>query len=89
VKIPKWIIAFTGKKIEFDVVAGLDPFPRPITDYSLVIQCGACMITKRQLHNRISAVVKAGVPVSNYGMAIAFTNGIFNRAVAPLISNKL
>ena len=84
VKIPKWISDFTGKKIEFDVVAGLDSFPRPITDYSLVIQCGACMITKKQLYNRISTAVKAGVPVSNYGMAIAFVNGIFNRAVAPL-----
>jgi [FeFe] hydrogenase H-cluster maturation GTPase HydF len=88
VKIPKWISNFTGKKIEFDIVAGLDPFPRPITDYSLVIQCGACMITKKQLHNRISAAVKAGVPVSNYGMAIAFTHGIFNRAVAPLLRSR-
>ena len=83
VKIPKWISYFTGKKLEFDIVAGLDPFPRPITDYSLVIQCGACMITKKQLHNRISAAVKAGVPVSNYGMAIAYVTGIFNRAIAP------
>jgi [FeFe] hydrogenase H-cluster maturation GTPase HydF len=82
VKIPKWISNFIGKKIEFDIVAGLDSFPRPITDYSLVVQCGACMITKKQLYNRISAVVKAGVPVSNYGMAIAFVHGIFNRAVA-------
>jgi [FeFe] hydrogenase H-cluster maturation GTPase HydF len=85
VKIPKWISDFTGKKIEFDITAGLDTFPRPITDYSLVIQCGACMITKKQLHNRISVAVKAGVPVSNYGMAIAYVHGIFNRAVAPLV----
>ena len=86
VKIPKWISEFTGKKIEFDVAAGLDSFPRPITDYSLVIQCGACMITGKQLCNRISAAVKTGVPVTNYGMAIAFVHGIFNRAVAPLIN---
>ena len=86
VKIPKWLSDFTGKKLEFDVVAGLDPYPRPITDYSLVIQCGACMITKRQLQNRISAALKAGVPVTNYGMAISFVHGIFNRAVAPLIN---
>ena len=86
VKIPKWILEFTGKKVEFDVVAGLDTFPRPITDYSFVIQCGACMITKKQLYNRISVAVKAGIPVSNYGMAIAFMHGIFNRAVAPLVA---
>ena len=85
VKIPKWVSDFTGKKIKFDIIAGLDQFPHPITDYSLVIQCGACMITKRQLCNRISVATKAGIPVSNYGMAIAFTQGIFNRAVAPLI----
>ena len=87
VKIPKWISDFTGKKIEFDIAAGLDPFPRPITDYSLVIQCGACMITKKQLLNRISEALKAGVPVTNYGMAIAFMHGIFNRAVS--LNSKL
>ncbi|MDR2886601.1 MAG: [FeFe] hydrogenase H-cluster maturation GTPase HydF [Bacteroidales bacterium] len=84
-KMPIWISAFTGKKIEFDIVAGLDPFPHPITAYSLAIQCGACMITRKQLLNRISEIIKAGVPVSNYGMVIAFVQGIFNRAVAPLI----
>ncbi len=46
-KIPRWITNFTGKKIEYDVVAGLDTLPRPITDYSLVIQCGGCMITRK------------------------------------------
>ena len=87
VKIPKWISEFTERKIKFDIVAGLDPFPRSITDYSLVIQCGACMITKKQLYNRMSMALKAGVPVTNYGMAIAFVNGIFDRAVAPLVDD--
>lgn len=84
-KIPRWITSFTGKKIEYDVVAGLDSLPRPVTDYSLVIQCGGCMITRRQLHNRLSAAIKAGVPVTNYGMAIAYVQGIYNRAIAPFI----
>jgi [FeFe] hydrogenase H-cluster maturation GTPase HydF len=82
-KIPRWITAFTGKKIEYDVVAGLDILPRPITDYSLVIQCGGCMITRKQLHNRLQAAIRAGIPVTNYGMAIAWVQGIYNRAVAP------
>jgi [FeFe] hydrogenase H-cluster maturation GTPase HydF len=82
-KIPRWITGFTGKKIEYDVVAGLDILPRPITDYSLVIQCGGCMITRKQLHNRLQAAIRAGVPVTNYGMAIAWVQGIYNRAVAP------
>ena len=84
-KIPRWITSFTGKKIEYDVVAGLDLLPRPVTDYSLVIQCGGCMITRKQLHNRLSAAIKAGVPVTNYGMAIAYVQGIYNRAVAPFV----
>jgi [FeFe] hydrogenase H-cluster maturation GTPase HydF len=84
-KIPRWITSFTGKKIEYDVVAGLDLLPRPITDYSLVIQCGGCMITRKQLHNRLREAIKAGVPVTNYGMAIAYVQGIYKRAVAPFV----
>jgi len=85
VKIPRWISSFTGKKITYDVVAGLDVIPRPITDYALVIQCGGCMITRRQLHNRLHQAIKAGVPVTNYGMAIAWVLGIYKRAIAPFV----
>jgi [FeFe] hydrogenase H-cluster maturation GTPase HydF len=85
-KIPRWISDFTGKKIEFDVVAGLGSIPRPITDYALVIQCGACMITPRQLINRIKPAADAGVPVTNYGMAIAWVQGIYERAIAPFVN---
>jgi len=84
-KIPRWITNFTGKKIEYDVVAGLDTLPRPITDYSLVIQCGGCMITRRQLHNRLQPAIKAGIPVTNYGMAIAYVQGIYRRAIKPFV----
>lgn len=84
VKIPRWISSFTGKQLEFDVVAGLDDLPRRITDYALVIQCGGCMITRKQLINRLRPAVEAGVPVTNYGMAIAYVQGIYQRAVAPL-----
>jgi [FeFe] hydrogenase H-cluster maturation GTPase HydF len=84
-KIPRWISSFTGRKIEYDVVAGLDTLPRPITDYALLIQCGGCMVTRRQLHNRLQAAVRAGVPITNYGMAIAYVQGIYNRAIAPFV----
>ena len=57
--------------------------PRPITDYALVIQCGGCMITRKQLHNRLQPAIKAGIPVTNYGMAIAYVQGIYKRAIAP------
>jgi len=88
VKIPRWITSYTGKKLIFEVVAGLDDLPRPVTDYSLVIQCGGCMITTKQLQQRLRAAVREGVPVTNYGMAIAYVQGIFNRAVAPFIKGK-
>jgi [FeFe] hydrogenase H-cluster maturation GTPase HydF len=87
-KIPRWITIFTGKKLEFDVVAGLNTLSRPVTDYSLVIQCGGCMITRKQLHNRLQSAVKAGVPVTNYGMAIAYVQGIYDRAIAPFVKGE-
>jgi [FeFe] hydrogenase H-cluster maturation GTPase HydF len=87
-KIPRWITNFTGKKIEYDVVAGLDVFPRLITDYALVIQCGGCMITRKQLHNRLQIAIRAGIPVTNYGMAIAYVQGIYKRAISPFIHGE-
>lgn len=83
IKIPRWISDFTGKKLDFEVVSGLDDVPGKITDYALVIQCGGCVITRRQLINRIQPAIKAGVPVTNYGMAIAWVQGIYDRAIAP------
>ncbi|MBN1117313.1 MAG: [FeFe] hydrogenase H-cluster maturation GTPase HydF [Bacteroidales bacterium] len=87
VKIPRWISNYTGKKIEYDTVAGLDNLPRPIEEYSLVIQCGGCMITQKQLQNRLKKAIENQIPVSNYGMAISYVQGIFNRAVAPFIKH--
>jgi [FeFe] hydrogenase H-cluster maturation GTPase HydF len=87
-KIPRWITNFTGKKLDFDIVAGLDILPRSITDYALVIQCGGCMITRRQLHNRLQPAVTAGIPITNYGMAIAYVQGIYKRAIAPFVKSS-
>jgi len=87
-KIPRWITNFTGKKLEYDVVAGLDSLSRPVTDYSLVIQCGGCMITRKQLYNRLQPAIRAGVPVTNYGMAIAYVQGIYDRAIAPFLKGE-
>lgn len=83
VKIPRWISNFTGKQLEYVVVAGLDEVPGDISDYALLIQCGGCMITPKQLGNRLQPAIDAGIPVTNYGMAIAYVQGIYNRAVAP------
>jgi len=83
VKIPRWLTNYTGRKLEYDIVAGLNRIERPITDYALVIQCGGCMITRKQLHQRLKPAIDAGIPVTNYGMAIAYVHGIYNRAIAP------
>jgi [FeFe] hydrogenase H-cluster maturation GTPase HydF len=89
VKIPRWINHFTGKNIKYDTVAGLDTLPRSIEDYSLVIQCGGCMITQKQLQNRLKPALEKKIPVSNYGMAIAYVQGIFKRAVEPFIQQNI
>jgi [FeFe] hydrogenase H-cluster maturation GTPase HydF len=86
VKIPRWLSNFTGKKLEFEVVSGLNAIHRPITDYAMVIQCGGCMITRKQLISRLKPAVDAGIPVTNYGMAIAYVHGIYNRAVTPFLN---
>lgn len=82
-KIPRWLKEFSGKNFDFDIVAGLSAISRPITEYSLIIQCGGCMITRKQIFNRLRPAIEAGIPITNYGMAIAFMKGTFNRAIAP------
>lgn len=83
VKIPRWIQKYINAPVEWDMVAGLDQITRPITDYAIVIQCGGCMITRKQLHNRLQPAIDAGIPVTNYGMAIAWMHGIYDRAMQP------
>ena len=83
VKLPRMILNYTGKDIKFEYVAGLSPIEHP-ERYAMAIQCGGCMATRKQLFNRTNLAVKAGIPISNYGMAIAYMTGIFDRAIAPI-----
>lgn len=78
-KIPAWLNKYSGKKIEYQIVAGLEEIKEDIHNFAMVIQCGGCMVTKKQLTNRLKPFIDAGIPVSNYGMAIAYMNGIFDR----------
>jgi len=87
-KIPDWLRNHTGKKLEFDIVAGLDSFDHDLTKYALIVQCGGCMITKKQVHSRLKEAIEAGIPITNYGMAIAWTKGIYARAIEPFGSAK-
>jgi len=86
VKIPRWISNFTGKKLHFETTAGLDTPPRPLEEYSLVVQCGGCMVTKKQLRNRLLPAIEKNIAITNYGMAISWCLGIYNRAVKPFTS---
>ena len=70
---------FSGKTVEFDFVSGSGEAPLPIEKYALVIQCGGCVATAAQLRARISGALESGIPICNYGMAIAWMTGIFNR----------
>ena len=82
VKLPALLRKFTGKQIDCELVASLSPLPENLGQFALAIQCGGCMVTEKQLANRVQQVVEAGVPVSNYGMAIAYMTGIFERITA-------
>lgn len=88
VKIPRWITQYTGKKLEFEHYAGHD-FPENIKDYALIIHCGACMTNRREVLSRILKAQQANVPMTNYGLTIAYSLGIFERALEPFPSAKL
>ncbi len=80
VKLPAALRKTTGKNILCEVVGGQSPLPSDLSQYSLVIQCGGCVITAQQVKARLLPALEAGVPVSNYGLALAWCGGIFERA---------
>ncbi len=82
VKIPRWLTGRVGKPLQFTHVQGLD-FPADLEPYRLVIHCGACVQNRRTVLARIERCRQAGVPITNYGMTIAATLGILERALAP------
>jgi [FeFe] hydrogenase H-cluster maturation GTPase HydF len=85
-KIPNWVRKFSGKKLNFDVVSGLSELPRNINDYAMVIQCGGCVLTKKQIVNRLKPAVDSCVPVTNYGMTISYIHGVYERAIYPFVN---
>lgn len=81
VKLPAWLRAYTGKKLNFAFTSGGE-FPEDLSPYAVVIHCGACMLGEAELKSRAAKCRAAGVPMTNYGMAIAEMNGIFKRSCA-------
>jgi hypothetical protein len=73
---------YVGGKLEFDTVQGHD-FPENLSSYKLVINCGACMLNRREMLSRILHCRRVGVPITNYGLAIAYSLGILERALEP------
>jgi len=82
VKIPRWLTQYTGARLQFEHVQGHD-FPADPSPYKLVIHCGACMWNRREMLGRILRCQQAGVPITNYGLTIAYSLGIFERALEP------
>lgn len=82
VKLPRWLNQYVGGDLRFTYYQGHD-FPGDLSGFDLVVHCGACMQNRRELLSRISRCRRAGVPITNYGVTIAYTLGIFERALEP------
>lgn len=80
VKIPNWIKKHTGKDIHFEFTSGRE-FPDNLKEYALVLHCGGCMITERDVMSRMEKAKEENVPFTNYGITIAYMNGILKRSI--------
>lgn len=80
VKLPRWIREYTGKEIRIETTSGTE-FPDELTKYKMIIHCGGCMLNEREMKYRLKCAEDQGVPVTNYGIAIAFMKGILKRSV--------
>jgi len=81
VKLPRWILEYTGKRIQFAFTSGRE-FPDDLSPYKLVVHCGGCMLNEREMKYRVKCALDQGVPITNYGILIAHINGILKRSVA-------
>jgi [FeFe] hydrogenase H-cluster maturation GTPase HydF len=84
VKIPKWLKEKLGFDVRFDTTSGTE-FPEDLSAYKVVIHCGGCMLNEREITYRVKCAEDQGVPVVNYGILIAYLQGILDRAVKPLL----
>jgi [FeFe] hydrogenase H-cluster maturation GTPase HydF len=82
VKIPRWLRQYIGGDLHIDTVCGRD-YPDNLADYRLIFHCGACMLNRREMLSRMARAKDAGVPVTNYGVAISFLQGVLARSLAP------
>jgi [FeFe] hydrogenase H-cluster maturation GTPase HydF len=85
VKIPRWLRQFTGCDLAVDVCSGRD-YPENLREYSLVIHCGGCMLTRREMLYRIEKCREQGVPITNYGVCVSLLQGVIERTLSPFPS---
>ncbi len=83
VKLPKWIQEYTGKKLNFEFTSGGE-FPKELSRFKLIVHCGACMLGEREVSYRYRSAKIQNVPITNYGILIAYINGILQRSISPL-----
>lgn len=81
VKIPRWLRQYTGKELKLETVSGTE-FPEELSRYALIIHCGGCMLNEREVRYRMKCAVDSGVPFTNYGITIAYMQGILRRSLA-------
>ena len=82
VKIPRWVEQFSGAKPVYTFTSGGE-FPHDLSDCKLIIHCGGCMLNEKEMQHRMGIAAKAGVPMVNYGVAIAHMHGILKQSLAP------
>ena len=80
VKLPGWIENYTGKKLSYSFTSGTE-FPEDVSEYALVVHCGGCMLNEKEMKSRLKICTEQGVPVTNYGIAIAQMHGILKRSI--------
>ena len=81
VKLPKWLRERTGKTLNIETSSGRE-FPEDLSKYSLIIHCGGCMLNEREMRFRMQTAADNGIPITNYGTAIAHMQGILKRSIA-------
>lgn len=80
VKIPRWLKEYTKKQLQIELSSGVE-FPEDLSDYKLIIHCGGCMLNEREMKYRLKCAKDQNVPITNYGIAIAYMQGILRRSV--------
>ena len=83
VKLPRWIQEYTGKKLEFCFTSGTE-FPLDLSEYALIVHCGGCTLNEREMKYRLKCAEDQNIPMTNYGICIAYLKGILERSIRPL-----